>query len=124
MDELAQLIAKAEAEIESAESTAALAQIEIAYLGGKGSLQLQLRSIGSLPKEERPAFGARVNAAKQALTDRLEARRAALEDTEAESRLRTEAIDITLPGRPIPAGRRHPLTQTMRRVKEALIGMG
>src|SRR5262249_42560523 len=69
MDELDQLVQCAEAEIAEAASTAVLAQIETKYLGGKGSLQAQLRAIGSLPKEERPAFGARVNAAKQAVTE-------------------------------------------------------
>ncbi len=124
MDELDRLVREAAAEIDSSESTSALAQIDTKYLGGKGSLQAQLRAIGALPKEERPAFGARINAAKEALTARLEARRSALADAEINSRLAAEAIDITLPGRPIPAGRRHPLTVTMQRVKEALIGLG
>ncbi len=124
MDELERLLEAAQGEVDAAESTAALAQIETRYLGAKGSLQAQLRSIGSLPKEERPAFGARVNAAKQAVTDRIEARRAELAQSETASRLEAEAIDVTLPGRPMPAGRRHPLTQTVGRVKRALIGQG
>jgi len=124
MDALEQLVKQAEAEIVKADSTATLAQIETKYLGGKGSLQAQLRSIGSLPKEERPAFGARVNAAKQSLTARIEARRAELAKGETEARLRSETIDVTLPGRALPAGRRHPLSQTAHRVKEALGGLG
>jgi len=124
MDELTQLVAQAESEIAAAETTAVLAHVETKYLGSKGSVQAQLRSIGALPREERPAFGARVNAAKQALTERLEARRAKLAAGESEARLRAEAIDVTLPGRPMPAGRRHPLTQTVAGVKAALIGLG
>lgn len=124
MDELAQLILTAEKEVAEADSTAALARIETLYLGGKGSLQAQLRAIGSLPREERPTFGARVNAAKQALTERIEDRRSVLAGGETATRLAAESIDITLPGEPIPAGRLHPLTQTMGRVKDALIGLG
>jgi phenylalanyl-tRNA synthetase alpha chain len=124
MDELEQLVRQAEQEIDSADSTAALAQIETKYLGSKGSVQAQLRSIGSLPQAERPAFGARVNAAKQALTERIQARREELSAGESSMRLQAEAIDVTLPGRRPPLGRRHPLTQTMRRVKDVLIGMG
>src|SRR5437016_13869337 len=101
MDELERLACEAEAEIAQAGSTAALAQIDIKYLGSKGSLQAQLRSIGSLPKEERPAFGARVNAAKEALTGLIEARHAELGRTETDVRLASEALDITLPGRPL-----------------------
>lgn len=124
MDELAQLLETAKQEAAHAASTAHLAQIETRYLGSKGSLQAQLRLIGSLPKEERPGFGARVNAAKQALTELIEFRKAELSGGESEARLKAEAIDITLPGRPFPIGGRHPLTQTMGRVKEVLGGLG
>src|SRR5437870_7564778 len=116
MDELAKLVREAEQEVDSAESTAAVAQVETRYLGSKGSLQAQLRSIGSLPKEERAGFGARINAAKEKLLERIDARREALGRAETEERLKCEAIDVTLPGRPMPLGRRHPLTQTMARV--------
>ncbi|HXG24941.1 MAG TPA: phenylalanine--tRNA ligase subunit alpha [Chthonomonadales bacterium] len=124
MDELDRLVSEAEAAVREAVSTAALAKIEVEYLGSKGSLQALLRSIGSLPREERPAFGARVNAAKQVLTERIAARRAELARLETEARLQAETFDITLPGRPIPTGRLHPLTQAMDRIKEVLIGMG
>jgi phenylalanyl-tRNA synthetase alpha chain len=123
MDELGQIVEEAKREIGAAASTADLAQIETKYLGGKGSVQAQLRSIGSLPKEERPAFGARVNAAKEELSSLLAARRADLSGSETEQRMKAEAVDVTLPGRPFPLGRRHPLTQTMQRVKDALIGL-
>lgn len=124
MDELATLLESAKLEAASAASTAELAQIETRYLGSKGSLQAQLRLIGSLPKEERPGFGARVNAAKQELTELIDARKADLAGGETAARLKAEAIDVTLPGRPFPIGGRHPLTQTMNRVKEVLGGLG
>lgn len=124
MDELNQLARQAAEEIAEAPSTAALAQIETKYLGSKGSLQAQLRIIRALPQEERPAFGARVNAAKQALTERIEARRAELARTERDARLRSETIDVTLPGRALPAGRRHPLSQMTARIKQVLSGLG
>lgn len=124
MDELDQVVSQAKQEIDQADSTVALATIETKYLGSKGSVQAQLRSIGSLPKEERPTFGARVNAAKEDLTRLLASRREALAGVEIEQQLKNESIDVTLPGRAFPVGRKHPLTQTMTRVKEALIGLG
>lgn len=124
MDDLEQIIEQAKGEIAAADSTATLAAIDTKYLGGKGIVQAQLRSIGTLPKEDRPAFGARVNAAKEELAALLTGRRAGLAGGEMEARLRAESIDVTLPGRAITHGRRHPLTQTMQRVKEALIGLG
>jgi phenylalanyl-tRNA synthetase alpha chain len=124
MDELDNIVNEAEAEIASARSTSELAQIETRSLGKNGSIQAQLKSIGSLPKDERPAFGARINGAKDLLTEKLGRRRSDLEALETVEKLNEEAIDITLPGRPIPAGRRHPLTSTMIRVKEVLSGLG
>jgi phenylalanyl-tRNA synthetase alpha chain len=124
LDELSQLIQEAESEVAAATSTAELGQIETKYLGGKGSVQAQLRAIGALPKEERPAFGARINAAKQSLSDLIEARKAELSHGEIALRLKAEAIDVTLPGRALPRGGRHPLTQTMQRVKQVLSGQG
>src|SRR2546421_96268 len=124
MDELDNILKRAEEEVCSARATAELEQIETRYLGSKGNLQAQLRSIGSLPAEQRPGFGARVNAAKQALTGRIEARRHELAAGETAARLQAETIDVTLPGRPFPVGRRHPLTQTANRVKEVLSGLG
>src|SRR5207248_11405960 len=61
---------------------------------------------------------------KASVERRIETRRESLSGSEVESRLAKESIDVTLPGRPIPAGRTHPLSQTMDRVKEALIGLG
>lgn len=125
MDALDSLIQQAQEEIRAAGSSAALTQIEVKYLGSKGSLQAALRQIGTLPKEERAAYGARVNSAKQTLTALLAERGEALARIEIEERLRAEVIDVTMPaGRPSIAGRRHPLTATMARLKQALIGMG
>jgi phenylalanyl-tRNA synthetase alpha chain len=123
MDELFQILKQAQEEVAHAASTAELSAIETQYLGSKGSLQAQLRAIATLPKEERPSFGARVNAAKQELTDRVQARRGELGAGEIEEKLKSEAVDISLPGRHFPFGRLHPLTQTANRIKEVLVGL-
>lgn len=115
---------EAEAEARAAKRTADLDAVETKYLGRKGSLNELRRAIGTLPAEERPAFGARINEAVTALTERLQARRAELESAELDARLASETLDVTLPGRPLPAGRLHPLTQTAQRVKEVLSGLG
>ncbi len=124
MDELEKLVSEAESEIGIAQSTAELVAIETKYLGGKGSVQAQLRAIGTLQKEERPAYGARINSAKERLTDFLESRKADISAREIAVRLEAEKIDVSLPGSPMRRGSRHPLTQTMQRVKQSLIGLG
>ncbi|HSV75052.1 MAG TPA: phenylalanine--tRNA ligase subunit alpha [Chthonomonadales bacterium] len=124
MDELEQLVVQAEREAAEASSVSEVATIEARYLGGKGSLQAQLRLIGSLLRENRPTFGARVNAARDRLAAALAERRQALAAAEAARRLERERIDVTLPGHPFPAGGEHPLSQTEARIKAALVGLG
>lgn len=124
MDDLERLVAEAEQDIDSAQNLAELHQVEIKYLGGKGSLQAQMRTIGTLPKEERPKFGARVNSSKESLSNMLSVRRNELESKDLEERLEKERLDISLPGRSFPNGHLHPLSLTVQRVKDALIGQG
>jgi phenylalanyl-tRNA synthetase alpha chain len=123
-DPIAQRTQEAEAEVLAADSAAGLAAVETKYLGRKGSLNELRRAIGTLPADARPAFGARINEAVETLTARIAARRAELEAEELDQRLAAETLDVTLPGRPLPAGRLHPLTQTAQRVKQARYGMG
>jgi phenylalanyl-tRNA synthetase alpha chain len=123
-DPIEQRVREAEAEVLAAQCTAELAAVEIKYLGRKGILNDLRRTIGTLPAEERPTFGARINAAVARVTTHLESRRAALEAAEMAARLASETIDVTLPGRPLPAGGLHPLTRTAEHVKEVLSGLG
>jgi|DewCreStandDraft_4_1066084.scaffolds.fasta_scaffold38066_2 phenylalanyl-tRNA synthetase alpha chain len=124
MDELDALVQQLLAEVAEAASSEALHRVEVRALGSKGAIQAQLRSIGSLPKEERPAFGARVNEAKQRVLEAIEARRGHVQQLEAAARLATESLDVTLPGDALPAGGIHPLTGTVRRIKQVLSGLG
>lgn len=124
-DELDRLQAEAAARIRSAGSLDELAALETEYLGrSRGRITALMRSIGSVPAAERPAFGQRLNAAKAELTSAIERRRGELAAGEMERRLRAEAIDITLPGRAPAVGRRHPLTRTFDRVSEIMVGLG
>jgi len=123
-DEIGQRIEEAQAAILDAASTAELAALEVKYLGKKGSLNELRRAIGTLPAEERPAYGARINEAVATVTEVLERQRAQLSAKELDARLASETLDVTLPGRPIPQGRLHPLTRTSIQVKQVLGGMG
>ncbi|MGC8668736.1 MAG: phenylalanine--tRNA ligase subunit alpha [Chthonomonadales bacterium] len=124
MNEIDELEASAERDIKRASSTPDLAAVETRYLGSKGQLQVLLRRIGSLPKEQRPTYGARLNQAKERITHLIADRRREMEYAEVQRRLEAERLDVTLPGRPLPIGRLHPLTQTMNQVVEVLSGLG
>ena len=75
--------------------------IETHYLGRKGSLNELRKAIGTLPKEERPAFGARINEAVDAVTALIDAQRRAASRGTANSKraCKRRRIDVTLPGR-------------------------
>lgn len=115
---------EAEAKISSASSSAELSQLETEFLGRKGKVTELLRRIGELPREDRPAFGQRVNELKEHVATKLAERRSFVESQERQAKLRQEAVDVTLPGRLWRPGRRHPITSTMAQVKTIFIGMG
>lgn len=99
----------------------ALENVRVELLGKKGRLTGVLKSIGSLPKEEKPAAGQAVNKAKQAVQALIDERRLILEDAALAERLSADALDITLPGSGAPAGGLHPVTLTIERIS-ALFG--
>lgn len=123
-EDLQALTGQAEAAVDAAASVAELEEIRVAYLGKKGRLTEQLKALGQLPAEERPAAGQAINAAKQRVTERLDARRAALADAELDAALESERVDVTLPGRGDTAGGLHPITRTLERIEAMFRGIG
>jgi len=101
-----------------------LEQAKARYLGKAGALTGLLKGLSKLPTAERPAFGSRVNAAKERLEAALQERRDLIEARKLEVRLGQEALDVTLPGRGIGKGGRHPVTRTMERIESLFRSMG
>ena len=122
--ELEKLVAEAGARIGACNNLAALDEARVHYLGKKGVLTLELQSLGKLPAAERPAAGQRINQAKQALAEALDARKQQLEQAELVSKLSQEAVDVTLPGRGQEAGGLHPVTRILERVQTLFERMG
>lgn len=123
-ESLATLQSEAEERIAQADSLEALETIETAYLGRKGSVTQLLRGLGSLPSDERPAAGARINQAKAALQSLIDARRDTLSASALQSQLEAERVDVTLPGRALPPGGIHPLARTFDEIREIFVGLG
>lgn len=122
---LPEIRAEAEAAIAAAGSAAELEELRVHYLGRKAELTSMLRSIGELPAHQRGAVGKGANEVKGVLEAALVERTAALEAGELDERLRTEAIDVTLPGDPPrPGGHLHLITQTRREVEDVFLGLG
>ncbi len=104
------------AEIAGVETLEALEKVRIAALGRKGRITERMKGLGALAPEQRRAAGRALNAVKEAVQRAIEARRAELEDAELDARLAAERVDVTLPPDPEPAGRLHPISQTMDEV--------
>lgn len=115
---------RARSEIKEADSVKALERARIHYLGKKGELTRILRGMGALNEEERPLVGKIANIVRENIENELDKAKETIKDKELEKRLQSEAIDVTMPGREIKIGRRHPLTQTMDDLKDIFISMG
>ena len=124
LGQLSQLETEALAALEEIEDSDALTAWHRHYLGKKGALTRMLRSVGELPKEERPAFGRAANELKTKLEAAHQARAQILHHAEMERELDRGALDVTLPGRPIGPGHLHITTQTLRQICAIFAGMG
>ena len=122
--DLEQLRQEAETALSQAATTEAAREWHSEFLGRKGRLTSVLRSLGSLPAEERARVGKAANDLKQALEAALEARQAALAKAEMEAALSAEAVDVTLPGRPQNVGKLHPTTAALREMYAVFGAMG
>jgi phenylalanyl-tRNA synthetase alpha chain len=109
----------------AAESSAALEQVRIEYLGRKAELPNILRGVAELAPEERGAVGRAANEARKALEAEIDAKAAMLATAELEARLAADRIDVTLGADPLPAvGHLHLLTQTRREIEDVFLGLG
>lgn len=124
IQELNELSKAARDEIARAPGETELEALRVKYLGKKGSLALALRGMGKVPAEERPAIGQAANEAK----DQVEAALAAALARQAEAKLAAELdqapLDVTLPGRRGPLGRRHPLSRTLDEITDVFRRLG
>ncbi|WP_054113100.1 phenylalanine--tRNA ligase subunit alpha [Marinagarivorans algicola] len=124
MENLAELTTQALKLVAEANELAALDHIRVEYLGKKGQITAQLKALGKLSAEERPAAGAKINDAKVQVQDAMNARKAALENAAINAQLAAETIDVTLPGREAERGSLHPVTHTLNRIEDIFVRAG
>jgi len=121
--EIEQVQSTAAAELQAASDPAALEAWRIAYLGSSGRLKSFMEGLKSLPKEQKPAVGQRLNALKKSLEEAYRARQAELGASRAPA---GPAIDVTEPGllHAEALGRRHILTRVREELVEVFARMG
>ena len=101
-----------------------ITDIRVKTLGRKGSLTQLLKQLGALPEAERKEIGKRANQIKEALESQIEEALHQLKEREKKEALEKEKVDITLPGRRIPMGKRHPITQTLDEIVQIFSHLG
>lgn len=124
MEKLETIVSEALKLFSGVDDAAQLEQAKARYLGKAGALTGLLKTLGKLPAAERPAMGARINAAKERLEAALAAQRAKIQSHQLAARLAQDALDVTLPGRGAGAGGLHPVTRTLERIEELFHSLG
>jgi len=123
-EQLANIRAAALAAFEAAQDSAQLDALRVQYLGKKGELTGVLKMMGKLSPEERPVMGQLANDVRAALEEALSQRSAALEAQALTKRLEEESLDVTIPGKAVNIGHKHPMYIALDEIKEIFIGMG
>ena len=124
MQHLKQLVTDGLTAVAQAADETALDQVRVQYLGKKGELTQQLKNLGKLSADERPAAGAKINEAKQQVQDAITVKRTMMAAEALSAQLAVESIDVTLPGRGQDLGGLHPVTMTIERIENFFAQIG
>ena len=124
MSEINQISQQALAAVAQAANPAELEQVRLEYLGKKGQLTALMKTLGKLSAEERPAMGALINQAKEQVGSQLDARLQAFNEQAMNAKLASESLDVSLPGRGMDMGGRHPVSLCMERVVDFFSAIG
>lgn len=123
-EQLQKIKEEAQKELEAIKDLSALDNIRVKYLGKKGELTSVLRGMGKLSAEERPVIGQLANDVRARLEELIEKAKSDIADKEMKNKIQKEKIDVTMPGKRHPMGRKHPLTTVLDELKDIFIGMG
>ena len=111
-------------ELQEAHDMQTLENIRVKFLGKKGELTAILKQMGKLSAEERPVIGQMANEIRAFIEDRISTRTAQLKNELMQQKLKDEKLDVTLPGKRHPLGKKHPLNLVLDVIEEIFLGMG
>jgi phenylalanyl-tRNA synthetase alpha chain len=123
-ERIEQLRSEALSAVAAGDSTAALEDVRVRYLGRSAELTEIKKSIGNLSSEVRKEVGRSSNLASREIEAALDARMGKVSAREREERLREEAVDVTLPGVPVGKGHLHPSLRVIDEVVDFFVGLG
>lgn len=123
-EQLEEIRREALAALAGVSEAANLEALRVEYLGKKGKLTAVLKQMGSLSAEDRPVIGELANSVREALTAAVSLRQTAIEEAALNARLAAETLDVTIPGKKMELGHRHPMSLALDEIKDIFIGMG
>lgn len=121
---LADLEKQARSELEACSDEAKLRDWHNKYFGKQGEVALALKKVGTVPPEERRAYGQEANRVKESLLKEYEAAEARIKEQAIEQSLKGEGIDVTLPGRSVTRGRLHVASRILREIAAVFADLG
>ena len=123
-EQLKSIEERAKAELKEISDSKVLEDFRVKFLGKKGELTAILKQMGQLSAEERPVIGQLANKVRADIENALNARASELKSAAEAQRLKSETLDVTLPGKKARIGRPHPLDAVLEDVEEVFLGMG
>ncbi len=124
MNDLEQLVLAAQSDFDAASTGAELENAKARYLGKSGRVTELLKALSALSVDEKRSRGAEINLTKGRIEAALQTRRDQLAEAELETQLRSESLDVTLPGRKRGIGGLHPVSRTIERIEAIFGSMG
>ncbi|MBF0328198.1 MAG: phenylalanine--tRNA ligase subunit alpha [Nitrospirae bacterium] len=112
------------AELKSVNSLNHLSDLKVKYLGKKGIITSEMKSLSSLPVDERPAHGKKINDLKTSIEAEIDRIESELKNRELKTQLLSESIDVTLPGKYTLFGTEHPINRTLSEIVDIFVKMG
>ena len=121
---LSELTRQAKEDISNCSSLKELDSVRVFYLGKKGKVSLELKSLSKLDPKERPEFGKQINEIKKTLQEKISLKKTDLNNQKIKASIEEAAIDITLPGKTSSIGNIHPLSITLNQIEKIFINAG
>lgn len=121
---LTELTRQAKEDISNCSSLKELDSVRVFYLGKKGKVSLELKSLSKLDPKERPKFGKQINDIKKTLQEKISLKKTDLNNQKIKASIEEAAIDITLPGKTSLIGNIHPLSTTLSQIEKIFISAG
>ncbi len=124
MEENETLLSEAKKDADAAETSRALYEVKMTYLGRTGKISALLQKMKDAAKEDRPALGKKINDLRMKLEAHFEALEEKIKQRELEYKLKHERIDVTMPGKRKREGVLHPVTRVKNELIDVFAGMG